>query len=94
MIDVALDHLRILVAADSSNPPRAITRDHVAVQHASEVLRGAGFIVEVNDLGDGCVNLLAVRGAPDVLFNCARHLCLRRSGSPNPIYANKGDGHG
>lgn len=70
MLDAVLDHLRTLVAADTTNPPRVITRAHPAVAHAQLTLDAAGFTVDIEDLGDGCLNLLATRGAPDLLFNC------------------------
>lgn len=69
-----LDHLRVLVAADSSNPATQVNPSHRAVTHAAHVLERAGFSVSIDDLGSGCVNLLAVRGDADVhtgtLFNC------------------------
>ncbi len=68
MLELTLDILRVLVAHDTSNLPRRIARDGVAAAVESR-LRPAGFAVEVADLGEGCINLLAVRGEPDVLFN-------------------------
>ncbi len=64
------DHLRALVGADTTNPPRAITPDHAAVVYCAAMLREAGFACRVDDLGDGCVNLIASRGAPSVIVNC------------------------
>ncbi|MHC5003990.1 MAG: acetylornithine deacetylase [Planctomycetota bacterium] len=69
MRDAVLAHLERLVAFDTSNPPRRIDGAGGAVEHARTVLAAAGFGVTVDDLGDGQVVLLAVRGAPDVLFN-------------------------
>ncbi|RNC81225.1 MAG: M20/M25/M40 family metallo-hydrolase [Phycisphaera sp.] len=69
-----LDHLRVLVAADSSDPATQVNPSHRAVMHVSHVLEEAEFSVSTDDLGGGCVNLLAVRGDADVhtgtLFNC------------------------
>ncbi|MFI4897648.1 MAG: acetylornithine deacetylase [Phycisphaerales bacterium JB059] len=65
-----LEHLRVLVGADTTNPPRRIGPDHPALRHAQERLEASGFRVEVRDLGDGCVNLHARRGRPSVLINC------------------------
>ncbi len=70
MLDRALTHLKALVAADSRNPPRAITASHAAILHSSEALESCGFDVRIDDLGDGSVNLLAVRGWPKHLVNC------------------------
>jgi len=70
MIDRILNHLRVLVSADSSDPVKMMTPDHLAITHAAESLAAAGCSVSITDLGDGCVNLLAKRGLPRVLFNC------------------------
>ena len=61
----ALAHLVELVAIDSRNPPR---HAQSIVTHVGTKLRGA-FEVEVKDVGEGCVSVLATRGAPRVLFN-------------------------
>jgi acetylornithine deacetylase len=58
--------LERLVAVDTRNPPRAIGRGVFAV--LAEAL-GPGFTCTITDLGDGCLSLLAVRGAPRLLFN-------------------------
>lgn len=79
--DVILDHLRTLIAADTSDPPAMITPEHEAVAHCVRVLEGAGCTVVVKDLGHGCVNVLAVRGTPSRLFNC--HLDTVK---PNPAW--------
>ena len=62
-----LDHLAPLVAADTRNPPRAITPDHPLVAAVRAML--PGFEVDVRDLGRGSLILDCRRGAPDVLFN-------------------------
>lgn len=64
------DHLRTLVAADSTNPPRAITPDHAAVVYCAATLRANGFACQITDHGHGCVSLLGARGRADVLVNC------------------------
>ena len=66
MPDLTLDILRRLVAFDTTNPPRVIDPGGI-VAAAGEVLAAAGFELELRDLGDGCLNLLAVRGDPSVL---------------------------
>lgn len=68
MHDLTLDILRMLVAHDTTNPPRRITQ-HGVFADVRDVLAGAGFRSEMYDLGDGCLNLLAVRGSPRGLFN-------------------------
>ena len=65
-----LEHLAVLVACDSQNPPRLISPDSAMFAHAAEVLKSAGFEVEFTDYGDGHVNLFARRGSARVLFNC------------------------
>jgi len=70
MLDRIVTHLSALVAADTSNPPRAITPSHPIFLYVSEILQNAGFCVHLDDLGDGSVNLLASRGDPTLLINC------------------------
>ncbi len=65
-----LQHLKVLVACDSQNPPRAFDGEASMFGHCREHLEQAGFTVAVTDYGDGHVNLFARRGAPKVLFNC------------------------
>lgn len=62
-----LARLEELVSFDTRNPPRVIDRRGI-VGHLAGVLE-AGFSCKVTDHGEGCVSLLAVRGAPKVLFN-------------------------
>lgn len=63
----ALDILAHLVAADTRNPPRALTgKSDVFARIAAHL---PGFDVEITDEGGGSVSLLAVRGAPEVVFN-------------------------
>lgn len=61
--------LRSLVACDTRNPPRAIDATHAIVRALREPLVSQGFSVGVSDLGKGSVNIFAVRGKPQVLFN-------------------------
>jgi acetylornithine deacetylase len=56
-----------LCAIDTRNPPRAIDRGGIFA--AIQAALGDEFSFEVEDLGDGCLSLLAVRGAPSLLFN-------------------------
>lgn len=65
-----LNHLRALVACDTQNPPRAIRADDAIFVYCAKVLRDAGCTVEVIDLGNGCINLLATRGQTNLVFNC------------------------
>ena len=62
----AVEHLARLVAFDTTNPPRAIDDAGIFA-----FLRTAlpGFAFRSWNHGDGCVSLLATRGAPRVLFN-------------------------
>lgn len=59
--------LERLVAIDTRNPPRRIDRGGVFPVIAEAL--GPSFSCEIVDLGDGCVHLLATRGAPSILFN-------------------------
>lgn len=74
MIDRVLEHLRALVAADTSDPRRTVSADHAAVTYAASALHAAGCDVSTDDLGDGCVNVLGVRGrfedGAGLLINC------------------------
>ena len=78
-INTIRQHLRELVAADTSDPVATMNADHPAILYAAHVLECAGCDVSITDLGDGCVNLLATRGQPITLFNC--HLDTVK---PNP----------
>jgi acetylornithine deacetylase len=78
-IDTITEHLRHLVAQDTSDPVTTITKDHPILAYAARVLEDAGCTVIIEDFGAGCVNLLAVRGDPTTLFNC--HLDTVK---PNP----------
>lgn len=63
-----LEHLEHLVAFDTRNPPRRI--DPTGIFAFLIIgLAQAGLECQVVDLGEGCVYLLATRGAPDVLIN-------------------------
>ncbi|WP_434427715.1 M20/M25/M40 family metallo-hydrolase [Nannocystis pusilla] len=64
-----LEHLGRLVAFDTRNPPRAIAGDAGLFAYLRDMLQRSGLACDTVDLGDGCVYLLAVRGAPQVLFN-------------------------
>ncbi len=62
-----LNRLEKLVACDTRNPPRAIDGAHPLM----DVLRDElpGFTVDITDMGDGCLQILARRGAPKTLIN-------------------------
>ena len=66
LVDRALTHLSALVACDTQNPPRRTT-DSGIVEYLRENL--PGFRIKFEDLGDGCQNILAVRGNPRILYN-------------------------
>ena len=59
--------LERLVGIDTRNPPRIIDRGGIFTALIDAL--GAGFTCSIDDLGDGCVSLFAVRGAPRRLFN-------------------------
>jgi len=64
-----LDHLQQLLRFDSQNPPRDLTAESPMFAYLREVL-AADFAIDITDHGDGHVSFLAVRGTPNVLFNC------------------------
>lgn len=66
MLPTVLQHLHALVSFDTRNPPRAIGTGGV-FDYLREHL--PGFRFELTDHGAGAVSLLAVRGAPRMLFN-------------------------
>jgi acetylornithine deacetylase len=59
--------LERLVACDTRNPPRAVDGGGIFAVLAEAL--GPAFRCTTNDLGDGCVSLLAVRGNPTLLCN-------------------------
>ncbi len=61
-----LEHLAALVACDTQNPPRAVLESGL-YDYVARAL--SGFVVDVQDFGDGAVTLYARRGAPEVLIN-------------------------
>ncbi|MBI2375275.1 MAG: acetylornithine deacetylase [Deltaproteobacteria bacterium] len=61
-----LEHLAALVAFDTRNPPRRIGVGGI-FEYLTSNLRGLR--LELTDHGDGAVSLLAIRGAPELLFN-------------------------
>ena len=63
----ALALLERLVAFDTRNPPRAIDRGGIFACLIEAL--GPAFSCSIEDLGDGCLSLFAVRGAPRRLFN-------------------------
>ncbi|MCE5234025.1 MAG: acetylornithine deacetylase [Mizugakiibacter sp.] len=66
LLDATLRHLRALVACDTRNPPRAIGTGGIFDYLRAQL---AGFDCTLADHGAGAVSLLAVRGAPRLLFN-------------------------
>lgn len=69
MLHKTLKHLERLVGCDTMNPPRKIGASSPIIEYIAEVLLRASFELSIDDLGDGCVNLLATRGQPTILFN-------------------------
>lgn len=90
-LDRILHHLKLLVACDSRNPPRAITPDASMFRHIRDVLDQT-FEISMDDHGDGHVSLLAVRGAPKVLFNCHLDTVPVGAGWTRPALAATVDG--
>jgi acetylornithine deacetylase len=67
VLSEVLELLSRLVAFDTQNPPRAVSRGGIFAFLAEAL--GPGFTLTTTDLGEGCVSLLAVRGTPAWLFN-------------------------
>ncbi len=67
ILEPILARLEKLVACDTRNPPRAIDVDHPLIAELRAQLDG--FSIDITDLGDGCVQILAVRGRPKTLIN-------------------------
>ncbi len=66
LLDATLEHLRMLVGFDTRNPPRAIGKGGIFDYLAGQL---HDFDLTLEDHGAGAVSLLAVRGAPRLLFN-------------------------
>lgn len=62
-----LQHLQKLVSFDTRNPPRDIHVDSEIFTYLKQQL--TRFTIRMQDSGDGCISLLAVRGKPETLFN-------------------------
>lgn len=69
LLNAAIEHLRRLVAVNTTNPPRDARRAREALGLAESALHGCGFSRDVMDFGQGCLALLAMRGKPRILFN-------------------------
>ena len=82
--------LERLVAFDTRNPPRAIGKEGLFAFLAESL--GPGFTCSLTDLGDGCVSLLAVRGAPALLFNVHVDTVPRDPGWARDPFALQVDG--
>lgn len=66
-LEAILRHLGPLIAADTQNPPRAIDGEHPLLGAIRQSL--PGFEISVEDLGEGCLIIEAIRGRTDLLFN-------------------------
>ncbi len=62
-----LQHLQKLVSFDSQNPPRDISVESEIFAYLKSQLKD--FNISLQDSGDGCISLLAIRGTPALLFN-------------------------
>jgi acetylornithine deacetylase len=60
--------LERLVAFDTQNPPQKIVAGEGIFRFIRDEL-GPSFSIVETDLGGGCISLLAVRGAPSLVFN-------------------------
>lgn len=66
LFENTIKHLQALVAFDTSNPPRKIHESGI-IEYLTEQLSDAQ--VEIMDYGDGSINVYAVKGQPQYLFN-------------------------
>ena len=62
-----LDRLEKLVAIDTRNPPRDMDATHPIIGALVEGFEDG--VLRVNDLGEGCVQILLQRGQPSTLIN-------------------------
>lgn len=67
LLKETLVHLGALVGFDTCNPPRNIGATDGIFEYLTRFL--VDFHMELVDLGDGCISLLAIRGKPRFLFN-------------------------
>jgi len=64
-LELTLQHLKALVACDTSNPPRKINQSGLV-----EYLNSLDFIdPQIIDLGEGSINILLTKGSPKYLIN-------------------------
>ncbi|NNU14782.1 acetylornithine deacetylase [Parvularcula sp. ZS-1/3] len=66
-LEAILGYLAPLIAADTQNPPRAIDGEHPLLASIRQSL--PGFDIFVEDLGEGCLIIEAIRGQTDLVFN-------------------------
>ncbi|MBD3668309.1 MAG: acetylornithine deacetylase [Kangiella sp.] len=66
LLGKTLDHLKSLVAFDTTNPPRKIAESGI-VEYLCQHFNDAN--IEVIDYGGGSINVYAVKGKPKYLFN-------------------------
>ena len=64
-LELTLQHLKALVACDTSNPPRKINQSGLI-----EYLNSLDFIdPQISDLGKGSINIMLTKGSPRYLIN-------------------------
>ena len=64
-LELTLQHLKALVACDTSNPPRK-TKESGLIEYLSSL----DFIApQITDLGEGSLNILLTKGSPKYLIN-------------------------
>ena len=64
-LELTLQHLKALVACDTSNPPRKINQSGLV-----EYLSSLDFVdPQITDLGEGSINILLTKGSPKHLIN-------------------------
>jgi acetylornithine deacetylase len=68
LLEETLSHLAALVAFDTQNPPRQIQADTGLLAWYASMLPD-DFSTRLDDYGEGCASLLAVRGQPSLVFN-------------------------
>ena len=65
-LELTLQHLKALVACDTSNPPRKNNQSGLV-----EYLNSLYFIdPQIIDLGEGSINILLTKGSPKHLLMC------------------------
>ena len=65
-LELTLQHLKALVACDTSNPPRKINQSGL-IEYLSSL---DCLAPQITDLGEGSMNILLAKGSQNILSTC------------------------